>query len=450
MLNGIAENPLLGDAVFLQLADGAKARRIQTPVQPCAPDRRSRQPRGRAPPDLVVNQVEPPPRAIRSGQAFPDKNGRRTLFRNGRYDGIINAADCIPVTGPVYSAEVRKRALALRDDGKNAVEVAKIIGNGLNFTTVRNWFRSHDNGLTIQTQRGSKSFDHTGITYGELTVIKLIGRVPQYGRKKDSGETIPLWELRCSCGTTVHQTGTVLNQYKQKKRLIEAGEGKSSWHIDCRENPIHVMPCKIGDALGDLEVLGFPPNEGQCGKATVDRWLISCSCKACGRFNTANPYLLTISEWRARLKRLQENPGSPCACGCTRSVKHGMSRPQEDGRTEELEYTLWNGAKQRAKKQRVPFDLDPLYMKEIGIPAICPVLGIPINKSPGDGSGERSDNSPSLDKFIPSLGYVKGNVHVISWRANRIKNDGTPEEWRKIAEWCQREDVKRKMSSNGD
>jgi hypothetical protein len=353
---------------------------------------------------------------------------------------------CVPVTGPVYSAQVRNRALALRDEGRNAVEVAEIIGKGLNATTVRNWFRTHDKGLTLQAQRGPKSFDHTGITYGDLTVIKLIGRVPQYGKMRDSGETIPLWELKCTCGATVHQTGIVLNQYKRKKVLLEAGTGSPLWRMDCNENPIHVMPCKIGDALGDLEVLSFPPNEGQCGKTVRDRWLIGCSCKACGRFDEENPYLLSLSKWNERVRRLQRNPESPCACGCTRSVKHGMSRPQEDGRTEELEYTLWNAAKQRAKKQGVPFDLDPLYMKEIGIPDICPVLGIEINRSPGDGSGERNDNSPSLDKFIPSLGYVKGNVHVISWRANRLKNDGSPEDWQKIAAWCEREDVKRKMS----
>lgn len=47
------------------------------------------------------------------------------------------------------------------------------------------------------------------------------------------------------------------------------------------------------------------------------------------------------------------------------------------------------------------------------------------------------DNSPSLDKLIPDLGYVKGNVAVISWRANRFKSDGTLEEIRMIADWME-------------
>ena len=56
-----------------------------------------------------------------------------------------------------------------------------------------------------------------------------------------------------------------------------------------------------------------------------------------------------------------------------------------------------------------------------------------------------SDNSPTLDKFYPSNGYVKGNIQIISWRANSLKKDGSPEEWIKIAKWCQKEDIKNKL-----
>jgi hypothetical protein len=45
------------------------------------------------------------------------------------------------------------------------------------------------------------------------------------------------------------------------------------------------------------------------------------------------------------------------------------------------------------------------------------------------------DTSPSLDKINPELGYVPGNVAIISYRANRIKNNGTAEEHRLIADW---------------
>jgi hypothetical protein len=56
------------------------------------------------------------------------------------------------------------------------------------------------------------------------------------------------------------------------------------------------------------------------------------------------------------------------------------------------------------------------------------VFGIPITK----GIGRLSDNSPSLNRIDNDKGYVKGNVEILSNRANRLINDGTLEEFRKI------------------
>lgn len=55
---------------------------------------------------------------------------------------------------------------------------------------------------------------------------------------------------------------------------------------------------------------------------------------------------------------------------------------------------------------------------DIIIPNTCPVLGIPLIIG-----GPRSDHSPSLDRIYPASGYVRGNVRVISDRANRLKSD---------------------------
>jgi hypothetical protein len=68
------------------------------------------------------------------------------------------------------------------------------------------------------------------------------------------------------------------------------------------------------------------------------------------------------------------------------------------------------------------------------MPTKCPILGIPLVYG---AEGMRTDNSASIDKLEPSKGYVEGNVNIISWRANRIKNDGTLEELSKIVAWLQ-------------
>jgi hypothetical protein len=100
--------------------------------------------------------------------------------------------------------------------------------------------------------------------------------------------------------------------------------------------------------------------------------------------------------------------------------------------------------KKEAEKKNLPFNLEPDDFADDKIPDKCPVLGIKLNKI-GYGKNSRSDNSPSMDKFYPKLGYVKGNTHIISMKANRLKNDGTPEDWQKIAEWCKKEAIKQKL-----
>lgn len=45
------------------------------------------------------------------------------------------------------------------------------------------------------------------------------------------------------------------------------------------------------------------------------------------------------------------------------------------------------------------------------------------------------DTQPTIDRIIPALGYVPGNIVVISHRANRMKSDGTAEEHERIAAW---------------
>lgn len=82
-------------------------------------------------------------------------------------------------------------------------------------------------------------------------------------------------------------------------------------------------------------------------------------------------------------------------------------------------------AKARAKVLNVAFNLTP---ENVVMPSTCPVLGIPIICS---GDFVRP-NSPTLDRIDGKIGYVVGNVRIISWRANRLKSDGTVSEFKCI------------------
>ena len=89
-------------------------------------------------------------------------------------------------------------------------------------------------------------------------------------------------------------------------------------------------------------------------------------------------------------------------------------------RKENPEYYLWKAAKQRAKRKNLDFNITP---DDIIIPQLCPLLNIPIIHTVG--KGQRSDNSPSLDRIDNRFGYIKGNILVVSWRANFLKSDAS-------------------------
>ena len=90
-------------------------------------------------------------------------------------------------------------------------------------------------------------------------------------------------------------------------------------------------------------------------------------------------------------------------------------------------------AKHRSIKKGVPCTI---IEEDIHIPAVCPVLGIPIEKRfNADGKKGAYPNSPSLDRIDNLKGYEKGNIQVISSKANSMKNSASPEELLKFAYW---------------
>ena len=90
-------------------------------------------------------------------------------------------------------------------------------------------------------------------------------------------------------------------------------------------------------------------------------------------------------------------------------------------------------AKFRAKKANairtgVEFTIN---FGDLEFPTHCPVLGIELDYF----ANGRAENAVSFDRLNSSKGYIPGNVAIISWRANRIKNNGSAEEHQKIADF---------------
>jgi len=85
------------------------------------------------------------------------------------------------------------------------------------------------------------------------------------------------------------------------------------------------------------------------------------------------------------------------------------------------EFFMLKSAGRRARKGGY---VCTITVHDIVIPKFCPLLGIKLER----GNGKLNPASPSLDKIIPDLGYVPGNVWVVSHRANSIKQNATPKE----------------------
>ena len=102
---------------------------------------------------------------------------------------------------------------------------------------------------------------------------------------------------------------------------------------------------------------------------------------------------------------------------------------------------ILEGIKARAKPRGIAFEitLDDL----LPLPDTCPILGIPLSYVGKKKRRGYLDDSPSVDRIDPALGYVPDNVWIVSARANVIKNDGTVEEHEKIIA-AMRERVRRK------
>lgn len=96
--------------------------------------------------------------------------------------------------------------------------------------------------------------------------------------------------------------------------------------------------------------------------------------------------------------------------------------------------------KAQAKRHGIPFALTRDYLAELWEQqdGKCAALGIPI-----EFNGEvKADQMATIDRIIPHLGYIQGNVRWLSWLANRVKTNCTdPEVFRSVADYVEQAEL---------
>lgn len=85
---------------------------------------------------------------------------------------------------------------------------------------------------------------------------------------------------------------------------------------------------------------------------------------------------------------------------------------------------LVSSSRQSAKRKGLPHNITEA---DLVIPTHCPVLGIELRMGT-NGLQACRDAAPSIDRIVPEKGYVRGNIVVVSFRANRIKSNATADE----------------------
>lgn len=112
-----------------------------------------------------------------------------------------------------------------------------------------------------------------------------------------------------------------------------------------------------------------------------------------------------------------------------------MARPKTLSDKDRHVGKYYNNAENRAKIENLPFTITLEYLRSIATDS-CPIFFTPFEWGPsGKGKGHFKNNAPNLDRVVPDLGYVPGNVVFLSHRANRIKDDATMEEHYAIADF---------------
>jgi hypothetical protein len=172
-------------------------------------------------------------------------------------------------------------------------------------------------------------------------------------------------------------------------------------------------------------------------KPSVRKPAVLSQCASCNKFKPARYFakaprhingcssycnkckLEKVNDWRAR------NPDRVHYFG------HGY-------RLADFGKHIFLSARKRARVAGIPFDITVDEVRAlVEATPVCPVLGIKLEfptYTRGSIGGPRP-NSYSIDRRIPALGYITGNVSIMSWRANSLKGDATLDELRKLVAW---------------
>ncbi len=135
-------------------------------------------------------------------------------------------------------------------------------------------------------------------------------------------------------------------------------------------------------------------------------------CKECNQSLNLNKFSL-IEKWNV-------NSGTKDICKkCSTKIRQS-EKLNRDWKVNAAKL-LYKNIKSRCKRTGREFSIE---LEDIVIPEKCPVFGFELKRE----DKQTWMFAPSVDRIDSSKGYIKGNVTVVSRRANILKRDATVEE----------------------
>ncbi len=164
-------------------------------------------------------------------------------------------------------------------------------------------------------------------------------------------------------------------------------------------------------------------------------WCRTCRSESSGNWRKRNPEENKIAQhkyWQKNKEKINAKIKKWNASNTERSRTNGREYKRKHAerlKLKEREYkaadpmAYWlrksfSRAKNRAKNKGVAFSITREDL--LPLPEFCCVFGIKLDYLGGSDRRARA----SVDRIVPVLGYVKGNVRIISYAANSAKQDG--------------------------
>lgn len=85
----------------------------------------------------------------------------------------------------------------------------------------------------------------------------------------------------------------------------------------------------------------------------------------------------------------------------------------------------------RAEKNGLEYLMNPAMLRAIWTDE-CPVFKVPFEFG-------HHHYRPSIDRIVPSRGYVPGNIRLISMLANQVKSDATTAQVYQVFKWMEKQ-----------